>query len=345
MENEKLLGSSLDLIIFITAILLMFSVFSSSIEVSIARANENTLFYESSLYYIVHARTSAEDVDDVLTFELPINISEPLVRQEVRIREVAGDFEVLQEGEHVILALPLNKTGGAEGFALIEINIAYNWTKPKVSGSWLQPTIPAPDDYAPRSLIPKELIKKYVREPDEAIRSIENEVDEYLRRHKVDMDNVVEVAYWIAKYIMENFKYKPSGKPRPLGEVVVTRAGDCDDLSELFINFMWRYGIPAQLERVAVVLVGEKNEYRFDGSRVIYLNVGYHAYAIVYMPGWGWVSVDITFNNEDNPFYGSRYATLGNVIVFDRVMERNIALYEEFESFMKKYNTLIEEIY
>jgi len=283
-------------------------------------------------YYILHANTTAEDVNDVLLFNLPMNISDFSVEQKVLLVRVEGDFKVLREDDHIVLALPLNKSGGAEGYAFIKIE-----TKFKL-------IIPSLYDNKPKSKIPEGILKEYVREPDEAVKSIEDEVDEYLKGHGVNMSNIVEVAYWTAKYIMENFEYEASGRPRTLGEVIATRKGDCDDLSELFINLMWRYGIPAQLEEVAICIdTDEVKEYEFDGSKVIYKNVGYHAYALVYMPYWGWIPVDITVNENGNPFSGSRVHF--RTVIFDRVLERNYTSFSEFESFMKKYNTTVEEIY
>ena len=300
---------------------------------------EGFYLFKQTFYYIVYAKTSAEDVNDYLTFDLPMNVSESLVRQLVYLRNVTGDFKILRKNDRIMLGLPLNKTGGAEGVAFVVVKVAYNYTG---GGT---PTIPSLDDYVLKSSIPREFIEKYVREPDEAIKSIEDEVDVYLKRHNVNMENIVKVAYWVAKYIMENFEYQTSGKPRPLKEVVARRVGDCDDLSELYVNLMWRYGIPAQLGSVAIFLYGRRDYIDMGVSKVICENVGYHAYALVYMPKWGWVPVDITFNKDENPFYASRYVTLGDVIIFGRFMARNITAYNEFKSFMEKHKTIIVEAY
>ncbi|MCS7386833.1 MAG: transglutaminase family protein [archaeon GB-1867-005] len=327
----------------IIILLFTFSILFNSI--TVFGSSEKTEFIGGYVYYIIHAETKAEDINDYLIFPLPINYTDSLMRQEVHLEKLDGDLEILEEEGLIFLGLQLNKTGGAKGTAFVTIYVAYNWSViTEGNDKYIRPTVPSLSDYASKDNIPKELIEKYVKEPDEAIKSIESELDSYLKKHNVNMNNVIEVVYWTAKYIMENFEYEPKGKPRLLGEVIATRKGDCDDLSELFINLMWKYGIPAQLERVGIYLSGEYTEIPLGISKIIYRNVAYHGYGIVYIPGWGWIPVDITFNEADNPFFSSRYIT-GSVVLFDRVLERNVTVFEEFESFMTNYKTIIEEAY
>lgn len=84
--------------------------------------------------------------------------------------------------------------------------------------------------------------------------------------------------------------------PRPPQQTIRDPRGDCDDLSLLFITMCRSQGIPAYLQ--AGVVLSESimiDETDWGGHyRYVFEGAGWHAWAMVYIPPWGWLPVDIT---------------------------------------------------
>ena len=75
---------------------------------------KSTTSVKVEVHYIIYAKTSAEGENDYLLFQVPINLSEPLIKQKVHIKRL-GDFKIIRREGVLHLGLPLNKSGGAEG--------------------------------------------------------------------------------------------------------------------------------------------------------------------------------------------------------------------------------------
>ena len=111
------------------------------------------------------------------------------------------------------------------------------------------------------------------------------------------LDAVVNMIDWLAA----NTEYCNFEVPRYPNQTAVDGLGDCDDQSILLISMCRSLGIPAYLQ-VGIVIhpsivdsetswEGHLNDTR-DG-------VGWHAWAMIYVPPWGWLPVDLTLVQED----------------------------------------------
>jgi hypothetical protein len=104
-------------------------------------------------------------------------------------------------------------------------------------------------------------------------------------------------------WIMANITYVSFETPLYPHETLGNLQGDCDDQAILLISMLRSLGIPSLLQ-VGIVfsesIDSEKSSweghlsFRQDG-------VGWHGWAMVYVPPWGWVPVDLTLTAATDP--------------------------------------------
>jgi len=113
--------------------------------------------------------------------------------------------------------------------------------------------------------------------------------------------NVLAMIRKFVKWIKGNIHYKTGDIPRYPNETLKERRGDCDDQANLLITFSRVYGIPAYLQVGCIYLplkVNETSRY-WDGRLTTTLSrVGWHGWAMVYIPPWGWLPVDLTYAQD-----------------------------------------------
>jgi hypothetical protein len=112
-------------------------------------------------------------------------------------------------------------------------------------------------------------------------------------------ENVLSIVYNILGWFENNMVYNSSlPYPRTVSETFETHMGDCDDQANLFITYCRILGIPAYLSVGPIYLVGNNLE-DYGNLQFNLTNVGWHAWAMVYLPkiggGGEWVPVDLTF--------------------------------------------------
>lgn len=112
---------------------------------------------------------------------------------------------------------------------------------------------------------------------------------------KKDKTRVLEVVTALADWIGINIKPNSSDVPRYPTETYDSRKGDCDDQSNLLITLCRILGIPAYLQ-VGLLEKSTQEKETFWSGHVIYSTkyVGYHGWAMVYVPPWGWLPFDMT---------------------------------------------------
>lgn len=119
--------------------------------------------------------------------------------------------------------------------------------------------------------------------------------------------NPLDVVFAIVNWFDQNIKYSSQSiDPIAPSEVLKKRRGDCDDQANLFVAFCRFNGIPAYTEIGAIYLPGFKDSGKDDVVKYEFINVGYHAWARVYIPlesGGVWLPVDLTFY-EGKGVYG-----------------------------------------
>jgi prepilin-type processing-associated H-X9-DG protein len=116
-------------------------------------------------------------------------------------------------------------------------------------------------------------------------------------------------------WIKENIDY-PSQQARHENpyypnETYTRKEGDCDDQAILLITLCRIVGIPSYLQIGCVYLPKQpfNNASFWDGHvSLIERRIGWHGWAVVYAPPWGWLPVDLTYvlNNRTDPLSSIR---------------------------------------
>lgn len=103
---------------------------------------------------------------------------------------------------------------------------------------------------------------------------------------------VVKMIDWIAA----NVEYHNFEAPKYPNRTAVDGLGDCDDQAILLISMCRSLGIPAYM-RVGIVIHPDivDSDTSWEGRLTDTRNgVGWHAWAVIYVPPWGWLPVDLT---------------------------------------------------
>lgn len=106
---------------------------------------------------------------------------------------------------------------------------------------------------------------------------------------------VKNFAAWIANE--SNIRYETHDSPLYPNETLELREGDCDDKAILLITLCRIYGIPSYLQIGCIYNpITSSNETYWQGHvTVISKRVSWHGWAIVYIPPWEWLPVDLTY--------------------------------------------------
>ncbi|RLG61299.1 hypothetical protein DRN86_00225 [Candidatus Geothermarchaeota archaeon] len=148
--------------------------------------------------------------------------------------------------------------------------------------------------------IPSPLREKYTRKT--GLFQVNNEkLREIALNLKGNTTNVLEIVLKFLNWTEYHIKYpfEVSGElrlPSYPNETLEAMIGDCDDQSNLLVTLCRIAGIPA-ITQVGYIFEPDRSfSGQFSGRyRVTLRNVGAHAWALVYIPPWGWIPVDPTF--------------------------------------------------
>ena len=108
---------------------------------------------------------------------------------------------------------------------------------------------------------------------------------------------VLTIIKAFIEWIRGNISYRVHEVPLYPNETYAWREGDCDDQAILFITLCRIYKIPAHLQ-IGCIYMPMKNEKStsWEGHKTATLKrIGWHGWAIVYVPPWGWLPVDLTY--------------------------------------------------
>ncbi len=125
--------------------------------------------------------------------------------------------------------------------------------------------------------------------------------------------NVLKVVCALADWIGKNITYRSHEVAFYPTETYDSREGDCDDQSNLLITMCRILGIPSFLQLGCLqYLTFPENETSWDGHLITYLRlIGFHAWAMVYIPPWGWLPFDMTWGwTPSDPLKGIRSAAV-----------------------------------
>jgi transglutaminase-like putative cysteine protease len=101
---------------------------------------------------------------------------------------------------------------------------------------------------------------------------------------------VLEAVFELTRRVFMDFKYEPGSTTiaTPLGEVLETRRGVCQDFAHLQIGMLRMFGLPARYVSGYVHTAPLPGEPRLQGADAT------HAWLSVYCPGFGYVDFDPT---------------------------------------------------
>ena len=150
--------------------------------------------------------------------------------------------------------------------------------------------------------IPKNLIDQYTSSTT-TFPSDDSEIHALAERLVLSKTTVLEKVTSMVAWLDTNIAYDSIEIPRFAKETMTEKKGDCDDQSILLISMLRSVGIPAYME-VGIILNSnfQVTETSWDGHLTTQQNgVGWHGWAMVYIPPWGWTPVDLTYVNERTP--------------------------------------------
>lgn len=106
--------------------------------------------------------------------------------------------------------------------------------------------------------------------------------------------------YWKARkihdYIISHIHYELDGRWDAAPEILTRGSGSCSEYSYLFIAMCRAAHIPARYEAGA-----------YNGGVLPYVDKVFHRWSQIYLPPYGWVHVDATWDDRTYPANQSRY--------------------------------------
>jgi hypothetical protein len=134
--------------------------------------------------------------------------------------------------------------------------------------------------------------------------------------------NVLKIVAQLIAWIGENIKTSNAKRDRIFfpNETLTTREGTSDEQANLIISLCRTLGIPAHLQCGYVYLPSRTDEAsRYGGHLSLHSDrITWHAWAMVYIPPWGWLPVDMTMGySEEEPLqaiFAAAPQTLSTVI-------------------------------
>lgn len=124
--------------------------------------------------------------------------------------------------------------------------------------------------------------------------------------------NVLVIVENLVSWMWGQIKYPNSTNPEvshevPLypNETLSCKEGDCDDQAILLISLCRIIGIPAYLQ-IGCIYMPSQNDATpspvWNGTiENIQIHIAWHGWALVYIPPWGWLPVDLTYGSRFSP--------------------------------------------
>jgi transglutaminase-like putative cysteine protease len=111
--------------------------------------------------------------------------------------------------------------------------------------------------------------------------------------------NVLTIVKKFVGWIMENITYtKVHDTPLYPNETLTEKRGDCDDQAILLAALSRIVGIPAFIQIGALYMplqVNATSEHWSGHLTIIQEQIGWHGWAMIYIPPWGWLPADLTY--------------------------------------------------
>ncbi len=150
--------------------------------------------------------------------------------------------------------------------------------------------------------IPEGLVDEYCFSTDTFMADDEG-ITAFAERLSRGETTVLGAVARYTRWLLENATYANFETPRYPNETLADGRGDCDDQAILLISMCRSVGIPAFLQVGVVFYEGiDSSKTSWEGHLSIeQKGVGWHGWAMIYVPPWGWLPVDLTLTNLKDP--------------------------------------------
>jgi transglutaminase-like putative cysteine protease len=220
-------------------------------------------------------------------------------------------------------------------------NVSYSVTYQVLSRPRSLPTI-TEEKSGVLANITQDLLQKYCKEDDTW--QIGNQmIKEQAEAIADNQTNVLKIIKEFIEWIWQNITYEPHEVPMYPNQTLLSSKGDCDDQAILLVTFCRILGIPSYLQIGCIYLPGQySNETSWDGHVTnVARQIGWHGWAIVYIPPWGWLPVDLTY--PKGGFGNPLNAIITAVVTDDRTIQyMNISEMDYVTSAMAYREFIIE---
>jgi transglutaminase-like putative cysteine protease len=153
--------------------------------------------------------------------------------------------------------------------------------------------------------------------------------------------NVLSILSDYVLWVTQNVEYGSIDVPRFPNETVLGRTGDCDDQANLLIGLCRAAGIPAYLQIGCIYMpVGSSTSNYWEGLWTSTLtDIGWHGWAVVYVPPWGWLPVDLTYS-RGNSSDSLSHITSSAVITDPTVQYANVTV-TDYVSDSRRFKSVV----
>jgi hypothetical protein len=178
-------------------------------------------------------------------------------------------------------------------------------------------------------------------------------------------DNVLRILYSFVEWIGKNVGSPSKERFRPFYpnetysqlnfEQGTHGEGDCDDQANLLITLCRIVGIPAYLQIGCLYLPTEQYASRKHSDLEGHLSIeerhiGFHGWAMVYIPPWGWMPVDMTWGYDQSKgpssaVTNSALMTVNAIAMLNIIRTDYVLEDEEWSKNLIDSNLYVAEIY
>ena len=215
--------------------------------------------------------------------------------QEVRVLSQSGDLPLKPEREHEygnpLLYAETARADKTEYHFALDYDVVRRERAVLAGGKFVGPADPARQRDLARFLAPDKLVP------------VTGLPAELAAQQTAGKSTEMEKAQAIYDYVFHTLRYDKSGTGWGRGDTLWAcdaKHGNCTDFHSLFISMARSQKIPARFEIGFPVPAGK------DSGPV----AGYHCWADFYVPGHGWVPVDISEAWKDQPKHDYFFGTL-----------------------------------
>lgn len=149
--------------------------------------------------------------------------------------------------------------------------------------------------------IPERLVETYTSETETFRRN--DEIEALALELAAGNTNVLEVVVDVLGWVVSRVNYRNFEVPLYPDETLEDLQGDCDDQAILMISMLRYLGIPSFLQIGVVFSESIFSETSSWEGHLTFVQegIGWHGWAMVYVPPWGWIPVDLTLTNSNDP--------------------------------------------